>query len=298
MIRLFYSNRTERLAGALIENLRPDGASLLDPIPIVVPSLAVAAHLKQQIAALTGIAANLDFVFLERFLAGVVKDSGGPEIATFERLLAVLLRALLDEELLARAELKPVREYLLAGGDEKPAIDLRRFQLAHRIARHFDEYVLTREQMLDAWKQRTVFDGTIHARTEAWERALWLWLRQRDCLVTLVDGFRAVKESAAPARLHLFDVQLAAPAYRAILAKLGEKSDLFLYALNPCLEFWEDMQGGFDFEQELPDDTPALRLWGRPGRESVRLLNALSDFDFEARFEEPDAATLLGRFQR
>ncbi len=300
MIRLFYSNRTERLAEALIQNLRPEGASPLDPVPIVIPSLALAAHLKHQIAAETGIAANLDLIFLERFLGGLVEASGGPKVSNFERMQAALLRALHDEQLLATDPMAPVREYLFAGGEDEPAIDLRRFQLAHRVARHFDEYVLTREQMLEAWRERTVFGSTLHARTEAWQRALWLWLIEHDCLVTLVDAFGAPRlELEVPPRVHLFDVQLAAPAYRTILGKLGERSELLLYALNPCHEFWEDMQAGFDFD-ERGDDTPALRLWGRPGRESVRLLDALANFDFEACFEAPAAGgrTLLTQFQQ
>src|SRR5262245_51591961 len=121
MIRLFYSNRTERLADALIQNLRPEGISLLEPIPIVIPSLALAAHLKHQIALASGIAANLDFGFLERFLGGVVADAGGEEIAHLENLQAALLRALLDRSLLAREGLRPVREYLLAAGEEEPS---------------------------------------------------------------------------------------------------------------------------------------------------------------------------------
>ena len=38
---------------------------------------------------------------------------------------------------------------------------------------------------------------------------------------------------------------------------------------------------------EDPDDTPALRLWGRPGREYIRLLNQLTDCEFESYFRDP-----------
>src|SRR5207237_3111066 len=41
----------------------------------------------------------------------------------------------------------------------------------------------------------------------------------------------------------------------------------------------------------------ALRLWARPGRENVRLLNQLTDGDFEGRFAPSGRATLLGRLQ-
>lgn len=313
MIRLFYSNRTDRLAEALIQHLRPREASLLDPVSVIVPNLAVAAFLKHTIAEKSGIAANLELLFLERYLLHLVEETDGPRVVNLERMQAVLLRALQDGDLLGREEMQPVREYLSAAGEDPPAVDLRRFQLARHLAKHFDEYVLTRRSMLEAWETRTLFDGTLSARTERWQRAIWKHLRSD--LVTLPDAFDRLDPDTLPLppRLHLFDVSLAAPAFQAILAKLQRKTELFLYALNPCLEFWEDVLAGYEIrglrqrlssldpiEEVAIDDTPALSLWGRPGRENIRLLNGLTDCDHEARFAPPVPAppTLLARLQQ
>ena len=50
------------------------------------------------------------------------------------------------------------------------------------------------------------------------------------------------------------------------------------------------------------DENPLLALWGRPGRDSIRLYNELSDCDFHERFEDPAAGmarpTLLATLQR
>src|SRR5262249_7696961 len=51
------------------------------------------------------------------------------------------------------------------------------------------------------------------------------------------------------------------------------------------------------FELAAPGDTRALQLWGRPGREYVRMLNELTECDFQPHFSHPPATTLLARLQ-
>lgn len=158
-------------------------------------------------------------------------------------------------------------------------------------------------------------------------------------------GFTApAKDDVLPPALHLFAVpSFARPVQRALSA-LSLIRPVFVYALNPCREFWEDVgpraepalarrrrsvrDGGpsgspaglaaaapASFEQldlSTPDDPfrlaeaadplrdgPLLRLWGRPGRETIRLLNHLCDCNFAARFVEPPrAGGLLAEIQR
>ncbi|MCA9525642.1 MAG: exodeoxyribonuclease V subunit gamma, partial [Myxococcales bacterium] len=143
---------------------------------------------------------------------------------------------------------------------------------------------------------------------------------------------------ALPEAVHVFGLSYVAPAFAEIFARLAATGPLHVYAINPCMEFWEDVEqadeslrraaqgrlvhrgdklDGFDldasqigglpqdfadpFELDRPGDTPALRLWGRPGREYVRLLNQLTDCRFEAHFRDPTRGqppTLLGLLQR
>lgn len=278
--------------------MRPEGAHLLDPVEVVIPNLAVGSYLTRAIAEKTGIAANLSLTFLERFLFGVA-ESAGRRVTGLKELEAAVLRPLLDGELLANEDMAPVREYLAAGGDDPSAVDLRRFQLARNLAKHFDEYVLTRGEMLETWRRTTLFHGTGYAPTERWERAIWLDLERKGAVAPLPSVYEDLDLAGArlPGRIHLFDVALAAPAYQRILARLAERSDLYVYASNPCREFWEDVSWSAD--AEAPDN-PLLRLWGRPKRESVRILNELSGFDFDARFDAEETArpTLLEALRR
>lgn len=112
-----------------------------------------------------------------------------------------------------------------------------------------------------------------------------------------------------PEQVHVFGLSYVAIAFAHIFATLSERSDLHIYALNPCCEFWEDVDHRLNiaregwksrvdrvpdfqdqedaFNLEDPHDTPALRLWGRPGREYIRTLNQLSLCDFDTLFIDP-----------
>ena len=125
---------------------------------------------------------------------------------------------------------------------------------------------------------------------------------------------------AVPARLHVFGIGYAGPEFIRIFARLGKVADLHLYTINPCREFWEDVRNRngarpprigplFIDSAEDPfglaaagDDNLALRYWGRAGREYIRLLNELTECDFDGHFVEPVSGerqpTLLQRVQQ
>ena len=72
MLRVFYSSALELLVDALVEGIASEKADAeegpLIPVQVIIPSRTIASFLKMAIAKKTGIAANLRFVFLERFL--------------------------------------------------------------------------------------------------------------------------------------------------------------------------------------------------------------------------------------
>lgn len=112
-----------------------------------------------------------------------------------------------------------------------------------------------------------------------------------------------------PDDLFIFGLSYVAPAYAQIISRLSALTAVHIFALNPCREFWEDVDNRLNaarqgwisrservddfleredpFNLEDPDDTPALRLWGRPGREYIRTLNQLTECEFESHFVDP-----------
>lgn len=324
MLRLTYSNCFEELCAALCEDLaaarRRSRADVFAPARVIVPNHHVTAYLKLAVAHRAGVAANLDFQFMSSFLAGCVPaDRRDLRVLDIPQLQGLLLSALADEELLAGDELQPVRAYLHGAGSERDAVELRRFQLAEKLASLFSDYRLSRPELARAWPDRLALADTRDAATEVWQRRLWLAIfdRERGLLgrIERDSGVRwvfgpdlfdelLVKDMDVPRHLYVIGFSYMPLAHHRVLALLARFVSVHVYALNPCMEFWEDLRAGWEtrlsgrqlkrrgqdatqLSFEDLDDTPPLRLWGRPGRENVRLLDELTQCDFTARFVDP-----------
>lgn len=309
MIHLTYSNRTEDLLGALARDLarQRKRSHPLDPIHLVLPDRNLEAWLKQGLARELGIAANLEVHYLRRFVAGLLQRAGLPPLLDGSAIYDGLLALFLDADFLGGEELGPVRAYLLAGGSSEAALARRRHQLARRLSVLFEEYGYARPGMIADWEEGARAEGMA-----AWQRALWMELRRRkEEFLPLPSLLERLEEVAAPeAPVYFFGISHVAHAFHRILAGLGEAGELHVYTLNPCKEYWEDLptvrearRGYGVLEEEDPfglsggGETPPLSLWGRPGRENIRLLNELTDCDFREAFTEPRHRSLLQQVQ-
>jgi exodeoxyribonuclease V gamma subunit len=361
MIHLRYSNRTEELLRALAGDVaaaRAAGHGLFEPVPLVVPNPQIETYVKLGVARENGVAAHLESRYLRGHLADIVAASA-PDVTLVDRALVEgeLLALFHDARRLAPDDLGPVRAYLAAGGEAPDAIDLRRAQLAAELATLFDEYSFARPELLRAWRSGKTLEGAgapddDKREQEVWQRAAWLALFGRGGAFEVrgrADGRRyvdlpgffesdAARALKAPPATYVFGISYVARLYRNVFAALGQAGDVFIYTLNPCREFWEDLDdgrarraraaerarfpsrrareqltlfGGASGDRgdesggepdARQDDPPALVLWARPGRENIKLLNDLAECDFSPRFAEPhkddERPTLLTALQR
>ncbi len=349
MIHLHYSNRLELLVDPFAELMREDQAH--DPLAratVVVPGRVMEEFLKLRLADREGVAANLDFPFLRGFLGRIaeraardgserairVLDAGGLQIAAFEYLREALAAA-------GPPDLAPLRSYLAAAHDDRRQQALRLFQLSGRVAWLMREYSTARRAMLEQWPRGTTLAEERLRVTEGWQRRIFISLFEGDGSLRhawiapatgaaqpaprwmlLPFAFDAIDDrrlrETLPARLHIFGIGYAGPEFIRIFGRLGALTDLHIYTLNPCREFWEDVRdrravrpprvgtliesAEDPFGLEGSDESLALRYWGRAGREYIRLLNEITDCDFDEHFMEPAPAggnaTLLSRVQQ
>jgi exodeoxyribonuclease V gamma subunit len=133
--------------------------------------------------------------------------------------------------------------------------------------------------------------------------------------------------------LHIFGLSQIFSFHQILLHHLSASMNIFVYTFNPCREFWEDVETPFEEyrrrfregrrstlmpartriteeetakgEVRLPDesDTYVLRAWGRPGRENIRLLCEIANYDVDwvpgiYTNEDPLSDTVLRRIQR
>ena len=343
MIRLHYSNRLENLiaplARAVAEHQRREP---LEPVSIVVPNRIVEQFVRYRLSESIGVAANLNFPFLRTCLGKLLGATDeNLRILDVDELQLLIFECLRSSSCHDDANLQPVRDYIEAGSKTDADVELRTLLLAAQLARRFREYSISRRRMIGNWRAAIRSDVDAMSETERWQRHLWqLIFDSRGCvreqwlseggtrLMMLPDAFEVSDgerlKSALPETLHLFGSSYAGNAYAEIFARLGALGDIRIYALNPCREFWDDVDtsrrgalaswahrqdrvGEKLAESEDPfalnesSDPPALRLWGRPGREYIRLLNELSQCDFAPLFSDPVAGetpTLLEALQQ
>jgi exodeoxyribonuclease V gamma subunit len=292
MLRLVYSNEPGELLAELAQRVRAqqlrDGP--LAPVRIVAPSPGVDHFLRTGIAAACGVAANLEVQLPGRFVASLAEQTGSGKLADAQVFEGLVLPALVDDAALASVEMAPVKAYLYACGSSPEALDLRRAQLATRMGRLFEEYARSRGEMLSLWSQGRPAEG-LDSEVEGWQRALWR------SIAPPVLAFHTFASTFDPAKadfaaLHVFMLSNVPRSLASLVERLASRVEVVLYALSPCEGFWEDVDA---------QDPDPLHLWGRPGREQVRLLNALAGFDHDDRFVDPlDAGrtpTLLRRLQ-
>ena len=341
MIHLHYANRLESLIAPLADTIATQQrARPLERVTIVVPGRVIEHYLRHRVSEAIGIAANLEFPFLRRFLAEVL-EAVDPKIRILdvEELELVLFESLRAGLRDNSREFQAPRSYVEMSPGTEAEKELRTFRLARQLARLFREYSITRRPMLEKWMRSGGTEGEQLSETEKWQRRLWRstfglngylrseWKDKPGSDWTLLpDAFEAVSAVSLKAVLrpvvHLFGLAYVGPAYSRILSLIGTLTELNVYALNPCLEFWEDVQDlsridreswarrhskvGGDLDQstdpfnlDAAGDPPALRLWARPGREYIRTLNELTECDFDPHFthHNPGTSSLLSRLQ-
>jgi exodeoxyribonuclease V gamma subunit len=242
MLSLAFSNRYEVLLEALLARLGAERPGPFGTRELIVPSSALRRSVELAVAAREGVAANLRFSYLAQWLwtrIGQVVAVG--EASPFAPpVLAWRVFELLGETGWSGAHPRLAR--YLAGADAS-----MRFELADRIAHLFDHYITYRPRWLADWSAgRPVAGLAPGARAdEAWQADLWrrlsagLGMRSEHPASAF---FRAVDAGEAPhglpASVHVFGLPAMPPLYLEILRRLARHTEVRLYVLNPCREYW------------------------------------------------------------
>jgi exodeoxyribonuclease V gamma subunit len=336
VIRVSYSNQLERLADLLTANLgttKEGPATRLFALPpIIVPNLNIATYLKYEIARATGIAAGLQFQMTEEFLGTLLSRNESEPVQKLVNggaMRAFFIDVLSEEEDCARPLPDVVRNFLTAGGVDQDARDLRRFQLASRLAALARQYGNYRPDWLRAWADgKATLDGNLLAAAAQWQPDLWARLTEhvhagsdRDVNWILPSEFfdSLVKSGfEPPAEVHLFGFSYVWHGLREMIEHLADKTRIFIYTLSPFIEFPSDLpiigltdepgpqaakrRGRVKKDARQTADVPMNELsivdeWGRPGREYFAMLEKIAGVEFHPEFVPGELATVLRRLQ-
>ncbi|MDT8335052.1 MAG: exodeoxyribonuclease V subunit gamma, partial [Desulfurivibrionaceae bacterium] len=290
---LYTSNRLEKLAAVFAELVAAAPLPPLIPETVILQSGGMARWLNMRLAERLGVSANMVFPFPNGFVGDLFGELL-PESALARKLDKKVLKWQLMRvlpELLGRPEFVGLEEYLAGNRD------LKRYQLAGRLADLFDQYTIFRPAMILDWEE---------GGGDTWQALLWRELAGRaDCLAAVPNRARLQKQAlealdrpvpantGIPSRLTVFGLSTIPPYYLKIFAALARDIEVHIFFLNPCREYWGDIvsektlarvsaRQGAGENLYLTQGNPLLASTGLQGRE---LLNMLLEFDFAGELE-------------
>lgn len=247
-INLFTSNRMEVLAEALAEVLRAVPAMPLEREIIVVQSRGMERWLSMELARHHGIAANYAFPFPNAFVRDLYLKvfPEAPERSPFDP--DILTWRIMNRipDLISQPAFESLRNYLGQSGE-----GLKQFQLSERIADLFDQYLLFRPEMIGRWEKG---QGT------HWQALLWRDLVRghegehraalTEAFLRRIDASREVPGDF-PARVSVFGISALPRFHVGILSALSPYTDINLFLMNPCREYWGDILTGWEMNRRM-----------------------------------------------
>jgi exodeoxyribonuclease V gamma subunit len=336
-IDVWYSNQLEHLAGQLIKNMASPHESpvrrLFAMPPIIVPNRNIETYLKYEIARGAGIVAGLNFKVIDRFLESLLpaeSDQGqAQKLVNPGALRAFFIDVLSQAPCVLPALPESVRSYIESGGLDEDARDLRRFQLASRLAQLTRLYGDTRPAWLRTWAdgRPALHDGPM-ADTENWQRDLWARLVE---LVhgQVVGGTRWVLRSELfplleqteclwPEEVHLFGFSYSSHGLPEMIERLSMQCKLNIYTFTLSAGSSEGLgahgearaagrsgrpqkiDGARKPAEQITSLTelPVLDQWAEPGRAYFRMLSAIDGTTWHADIAPDQGSTVLRRLQR
>ncbi len=269
MFYLYHHHDLSRLADVLTVLRRHDVESPLAADLVLVPNTGLGRWLKMRMAEREGICANLATELPAPFFWKLVADSlpgERPDSSAYQREnLRWHLYALLPT--LAQ-EVPEVANYL-AG----TALELRRWQLAERLAELFDQYLIYRRGMLLDWERgiHTTWETTsLPAR---WQAAVWRLLvlhlgpnhraRLLGEFVQQIESGAPLNTTHWPRKVCCFGLGNLPPDYLRLLYAIAQHTDVHFFMHNPSDIYWGDIE-----KRPTPRDV-ALDGDPLPGEEMV-----------------------------
>lgn len=268
---------------------------------VIVPNPGVARWLWLYLAKEHGVSANLDCVlpgsYIWRLFHRLLPDV--PEQSPYEP--AVMTWRL--HRLLSSVRGDPAFSGLMEWRDTDD--DRRRFELAQRLARLFDQYIVYRPDWIEQWRA---------GQGEGWQQALWRRLAEETAEPDWMGLRRRLNEldsanvkALMPARVSLFGIPLLSPGYLEVITWLSQHIEVNLFLPNPCREHWAHIVperdlgrlAGVADEKTLYIETgnALLASWGGQGRDLLDLIQDIEPSVGRTEFVVPGSDTLLHAVQ-
>ncbi len=307
-LMVYPANRLEDLAVLLNHVLQLGQTGVLSSAQVIVENTGMQHWLNTQLAQQNGIAMNVQYPLPGKFIWQLARqllgDEQVPQQPPYQR-EALVWRI---DDLLASATIlqnpcfADANRYWQASG-EAPDV-LKRFQLASALADLFEQYILYRPDWLNDWQT----NQQAGLELDHWQAELWRILCQQDgrhpidIQQRLISALGQAEQQKLPAQICLFALNTMAPATLEVFSALAHYTQVHVFHLNPCAEYWGHIQSEkaiaaahlkqwlaqADGQATVDGGNPLLANLGSQGKEFFRLLEAQSSYNIDA-FEDAHA---------
>ena len=314
-IKYYTGNRLEKLAAVCANLMQKNPLPPLSRETILIQTQGMERWLSLELARLNGIFSSYAFISYDNLvdIAETLAGSPAKEKSPYDRdIFPWSVMTLLEGDFLSVKNMKPIAGYIAQN-------ELKRFQIASRIADIFDQYALYRPDMLERWESgRSAFEENIH---EDWQFAVWRKLnerygektnrhrRLREALKqTMTDGKLPFVPEEFPKRIICFGISIMPHYYLELLARISVFIPVYLFHMNPSQEYWGDIISDKRLailENRLSKDMQyaehgnlLLSSFGNSGREFLTILYANDYTSSQTElFEETAGNSLLQSIQ-
>ena len=325
-LMVYPANRLEDLAVLLNHVLKlghqNDTFGVLNSAQVIVENTGMQHWLNTQLATQNGIAMNIDYPLPGKFVWQLARqllgDTEVPQQPPYQR-EALVWRI---DDVLASDEIRSNNEFFEANrywqseasgsATTSPTANdlLKRFQLASALADLFEQYILYRPDWLKQWQIDGQIDGQNEHQVQHWQAQLWAILCRQDGrhpidiqhkLMGCLSQISGAEPNTLPQQICLFALNTMAPATLDVFSALAQHTQVHVFHLNPCAEYWGHIQSekaiaatqlkywlAQQDDQVLVDGgNPLLANLGSQGKEFFRLLQQQDSYNIDA-FEDAE----------
>jgi exodeoxyribonuclease V gamma subunit len=316
-IAIIHGNKLESLVDVVEYWIQAHPLSPLDSETFLIYNNGVGQWLKQHLAqnSSMGIASGLEVKLPSMFVWEIYRTVLGQQIPKEQPLAKHPLtwRAYrLLPTLIKKPEFENLAHFL--EDDEK---NIKKHQLAEKLADLFDQYQMYRADWLLDWEKShdVIRDG--HGKEmplpkeQTWQAKLWRDILQdlneaekqnasrssvHDLFLSKIETLNS-SPANLPKRIIVFGIPTLAQQHIEVLAKISQFCQVVLFVTNPCQYYWADIIEDRDLLKaesrrqkskgtmpvDISDDdlhlyaNPLLASWGKQGRDYIRLLDQFDE---------------------
>jgi len=305
MLTLHSSNHLENLSQQFAELVSQPLNNVFASEQIVVQNAGMGRWLSMQMAQQLGISANYKFLFpaeymwelLRKVVDNVPKhDPSKPDVLRW-RLVSLFMQ---------QAAHYPELDHYLKN-------DLAAWDLANALSPVLDQYLFYRPEWTLEWEAGNFAKDDWQARL--WQsiimderrdkRQVTHWLELQENFISAFTNKYKDQSDNFPERVSFFSVPTLSPGYLRLLGELSTQTDVHLFVINPCREYWGDIES-LKQQSKRPAEEQSyydignglLASMGKQGRDFIDQLHELTvELNNKEDWVELDNNTVLHSIQ-